>query len=298
MLTLTELLDNSPVLPYIRESDFAVRLPWFMHERRLLDYLLIYIQEGTLRVTEEGVATDYQAGEFCLLQPGTLHMLEGLTHTITPFAHLDFFYHSQRKESFPTKAGQTDLTAYLHLLQPRINDLSGLRIPSRFKPRDPFRFKDTMLRMVECWNRHDPLNRLEAQSCATELIIMLLQDHAERSLNTATSDTSLKWMTAYLHMHLAESITIEEMASRANLSPSRFRTVFKQQFGQPPHQYLLQLRLRHACELLLQTKYPLHTIAEYCGFADLHHFSKIFRKHIGDAPGAYRKARQQAIIFL
>ncbi|WP_337101108.1 AraC family transcriptional regulator [Paenibacillus sp. YIM B09110] len=297
MQSLTELIEQQPILPYIRECDYAVRNPWTMPERRLLDYLLIYVQEGQLRVTEEGKTSDYVAGEFCLLQPRTLHALEGLTPTVTPFAHFDIFYHPRRKESFPTRAGQTDLTPYDGLIQPRVNDLAGMRLPSRFKPHDPFRFRDTMLRMVDCWNRHDTLNRLEAQGLATELIVMLLRDHTSLGTHTAPSASSLKWMTSYLHLNLSESLTVEDMARRANLSPSRFRTVFKQQFGQPPHQYLLQLRLRHACELLEQTDYPLHTVADYCGFADLHHFAKSFKGEIGQAPGAYRKSRSKNHLF-
>ena len=39
-----------PVVPYIREADFAIRKPWYTPPRRLLDYLLLYVQEGECQV--------------------------------------------------------------------------------------------------------------------------------------------------------------------------------------------------------------------------------------------------------
>ncbi|WP_409342300.1 helix-turn-helix domain-containing protein [Paenibacillus sp. MBLB4367] len=236
-------------------------------------------------------------GEFCLLQPGTYHTLEGITDTITPFSHMDVFYHPQRKDSFPTRPGQLDLTPFAHLMQPRLNDLKGVHIPCRFVPSDPFRFRDTLLRMIDRWNQHDTLSRLEAQSLATELVVMLLQDHTEQQGISGESDASLKWMTSYLHLHLSEPLTTRQMAARANLSPSRFRAVFQERFGMPPHQYLTQLRLRHARDLLKQTDYKLHQIADYCGFADAHHFAKTFKKETGQAPGAYRREHRTKTIF-
>ena len=43
---LSEMLARQPIVPFIREGDFAVRAPWSVAARRLLDYLLVYIQEG------------------------------------------------------------------------------------------------------------------------------------------------------------------------------------------------------------------------------------------------------------
>jgi transcriptional regulator GlxA family with amidase domain len=56
----------------------------------------------------------------------------------------------------------------------------------------------------------------------------------------------------------------------------------------PPHRYLLELRIKHAKELLATTGLNLQEIAAYCGFADIHHFSKAFKKAIGLPPGEFR----------
>lgn len=289
-MELYELLERMPLVPFIRQCGYAVRRPWFLYDRRLLDYLLIYVQEGQLAVMAEGEEWLFEKGQFCLLQPGCLHSLRGLTNTVTPFAHFDLFYHPQRKESFPTRPAQVDLTPHLHLMQPRLNDIAGIDVPVRLALPNPLRFRDLFMSMIEAGSRQDPLSQLEAQSQATELALALLQAYAPARLPAGPSESSLQWMSSYLHFHLADPLTVEQMAQRASLSPSRFRALFKAQFGMAPHQYLLQLRLRHARELLQQTDHTMQEIAAYCGFADTHHFVKAFKKATGQPPGQYRSA--------
>jgi len=52
----------------------------------------------------------------------------------------------------------------------------------------------------------------------------------------------------------------------------------------------LRLRIEHAQELLHTTDLPQRDIAEYCGFADIHHLSKAFKRIPRLPPGAYRTA--------
>ncbi|TVY10899.1 AraC family transcriptional regulator [Paenibacillus cremeus] len=285
---LSDLLEQSPMVPYIRESNFAVRSPWMMPERRLLDYLLVYIQEGTCVFRIDGHDYEFTSGEFCLIQPNSTNLLEGRTNTITPFAHLDIFYSPLREQSFPTRAGQLDLTAYRHLMQPRLNDLTGIDIPIRLAPKRPVQFREAFLNMVECWQHRDPLLQLKAQTLASEIVLAILEDHTKPHETVRLAPQSLNWITSFFSFHLSEPLSIAEMAQRANLSPSRFSAVFKAQFGVPPHQYLLELRIRHAKELLETTELHLEEVAGYCGFADIHHFSKAFKAKTGQSPGSYR----------
>lgn len=291
---LAELTARQPIVPFIRESDFAVRKPWHVPARRLLDYLLIYVQEGHCLIHADGRDYHFRGGEFCLLQPNTVHTLRGMTNTITPFAHLDIFYNPERDKSFPTRAGQIDLSDYRHLMQPRLNDIHGIEVPVKFTPKQPIKFRDTLLAMVQSWQRRDPVSQYAAQVLASELVLMLLQDHTKEQAQPSSAPQFMNWITSYFSFRLAEPLSVADMARRANLSPSRFSAVFKRHFGMPPHQYLLRLRVKHAQELLRTTGLTLQEIAGYCGFADVHHFSKSFKKIAGQSPGEYRQAAREA----
>lgn len=280
-----------PIVPFIRQAEFAVRKPWpSSPARRLLDYLIKYVQEGHCVVRVSGVTYHLQAGDFCLVQPNEIVLLEGVTSTITPYAHLDFFYHPDREQSFPTRPGQLDLSGVSRLIQPRLQEC-GIHIPVKFVPAHPVRFREILLKMIGVWQNRDVLSQLEAQMLASELILMLLRDFGRMDAFALPAPYALNWVTSYLSLHLAEPISVADMAERAHLSVSRFSTLFRVQFGVSPHQYLLHLRIHHAQHLLQRGDYTLKQIAEYCGFADLPHFSKSFKKVTGHTPGVSRASQ-------
>jgi len=278
----------APILPFIRVADFAVRKPWRTDQRRLLDYLLIYVQEGRCVVTLSDTSYDVPPGHFCLIQPDELHTLDGVTNTITPFAHFDIFYNAQREESFVTRPIHTDLTALRHLLQPRLNDIPAVKIPVVFGSSEPEQFRTIMLKMIGLWQQRDALSQFHAQHLATGLVLTLLQDFSRLANAQISQPQALNWITAFLSFHMAEPLTVADMARRAQLSPSHFTALFRQTFGTSPHRYLTQLRVQRAQELLRSSRHSAQHIADECGFADVQHFSKAFKQIAGVSPRAYR----------
>lgn len=87
------------------------------------------------------------------------------------------------------------------------------------------------------------------------------------------------------------TISLDEMARVACLSPNHFLRTFKQVFHQTPHQYLTALRIQHAQKLLLQTDHSVTEICYIVGFESLGSFSKLFRRHVGVSPERYRRQK-------
>ncbi|HEX8834138.1 MAG TPA: hypothetical protein VF719_08050, partial [Abditibacteriaceae bacterium] len=186
-MKLGEYTAKNPIVPFIRESEFAVRKPWVVARRRLLDYLLIYVREGRMTVEQNGIEHKFSYGDFCLLQPRDMIELRGTTSTITPFAHLDIFYNAQREDSFPAPPGMVDLAPYKHLVQPRLDDFTDVAVPIKLAPPNPAWFRDTMLKMVGVWQSRDPISQLEAQNLAAELVLSILKSCTDASAPPAPS---------------------------------------------------------------------------------------------------------------
>lgn len=289
---MTSGLFPAPVVPFVRLADVVVRADWMTPPRRLLDYLLFAVQEGQCVVEIAGQDITLGCGDVILVQPDELHSLRGSERTVTPFIHFDVFYNDRRAESFATKGGHVSLAGYGELVQPRLNDLDWIDIPVRLAPAHPAQFRASLSRAIELWQAGDPLSRLQADHLVMELMLSLFRQHERGVLCDPPQRRSLGWIPSYLSYHLGEPLSVADMAARARLSPSRFATVFREDFGSSPHQYFLQLRIEHAQELLKGTNLPLKQIAEYCGFADVHHFSKAFKQRVRQSPGAYRASLQ------
>ena len=76
----------------------------------------------------------------------------------------------------------------------------------------------------------------------------------------------IKRVQEYLQAHLADSVTLAELAQQAGLSEYHFARMFGQSLGCPPHRSLLGLRLKRAKQLLAGPE-PLASIASQCGFS-------------------------------
>jgi AraC-like DNA-binding protein len=278
-----------PVVPYVRAADVPIRQHWYTPPRRLLDYLLFCVQDGHCLLSVDGVESPLAEGEICFIQPDTLHSLRGLTSTATPFVHLDIFHNPHREEGFPTRGGQVNLATYQHLLQPRLNDLDWIDVPIILAPVHPVQFRSTLVKLVEVWQNADEISRLEANHLATELVLAIFKQYGRVQTPTLRQRHSLNWIPAYLSFHVGEPLSVADMARRAHLSPSRFTAVFRHRFGFSPHQYLLRLRVEYAQSLLKTTDLPLPEIAAACGFSDVHHFSKAFKRIAELSPGAFRR---------
>jgi AraC-like DNA-binding protein len=99
-------------------------------------------------------------------------------------------------------------------------------------------------------------------------------------------------LTVYIEAHLAGRIRVEELAQLLNLSESHFSRAFRCAFGTSAHDYLTRRRIEVAQGLMLTTGETLCAIALRCGLSDQSHFTRLFRRIVGETPYAWRRARR------
>jgi len=94
----------------------------------------------------------------------------------------------------------------------------------------------------------------------------------------------------YLEDHYQEAVPVKTLRQIAGMSESSLLRAFKQATGRSPSEYLLNLRLRRARQLLSQTDLNITEIAFEVGFQDSNYFARQFRRSEGTSPREYRKA--------
>jgi transcriptional regulator GlxA family with amidase domain len=103
---------------------------------------------------------------------------------------------------------------------------------------------------------------------------------------TPTISPPIRRVMSYMEEHFAEPLSLAELARVCNRSLYRFATVFRQEVGIPPHQYLCRLRIQHAQSLLRQGTSPTNAAVE-TGFFDQSHLSRHFKRLCGVTPGRF-----------
>jgi len=84
-------------------------------------------------------------------------------------------------------------------------------------------------------------------------------------------------------------LPIAELARKVSLSPSQFRRQFKRRFQVTPLDYIRQVRLAAACDLLVATDRTIADIASVTGFYDQSHLTNELARHKGTTPRRYRE---------
>lgn len=92
-----------------------------------------------------------------------------------------------------------------------------------------------------------------------------------------------------LQESLEEQVDLPEIARQLPMGYSAFRRNFKEITGQSPNQYLLDLRIRRARELLESTLLSIEEVSELTGFDYIQYFSRLFKQKVGQSPMAYRR---------
>jgi transcriptional regulator GlxA family with amidase domain len=102
-------------------------------------------------------------------------------------------------------------------------------------------------------------------------------------------DESMAAVLTWMLEHLAEDLTVEQVARRARSSPRTFARRFRAVTGTTPHQWLLRQRVLLAQQLLETTDHPVEWVAQRCGFGSAAALRQHFSRAVSASPVAYRR---------
>lgn len=97
----------------------------------------------------------------------------------------------------------------------------------------------------------------------------------------------------YIDSHYKEPLTLADEAKRLSVSVSYLSDRFSRETGMTFIEYLNDVRVRYACQLLEKLKLPIQQVAEWCGFNSSGYFSRVFHVKMGMSPSQYRAMHQK-----
>jgi AraC family transcriptional regulator len=137
----------------------------------------------------------------------------------------------------------------------------------------------------------EPAGRLYGESLGLALAARLLQAYAPACAPRSDGRLfrrRLQRVVDYIHDHLAEDLSLVELAHLVDMSPSRFKVVFKESFGLPVHQYVIRSRVEYATDLIARDRLPLSQVALQAGFANQSHMARCMKRLTGVTPATAR----------
>ena len=150
------------------------------------------------------------------------------------------------------------------------------------------------LARMSCALMADKQGDFFADGIARLLAAQLVRHHstglqAELPRITGLQPRQLRAVRELIDERMDEPLCIDDLAAAASLSPIHFARQFKRTTGRAPHQYLIEMRLRRARDLLAG-ELPIAEIAFRCGFSHQEHLTRLFGRQFGTTPAAYRRS--------
>jgi AraC family transcriptional regulator len=153
---------------------------------------------------------------------------------------------------------------------------------------------DSLLRLLESEARFGGLSgRLYVDHLTYTLAIRPLTPETEKNDKYPFKDKlphpRLQRVVERMEADLSADLDLKTLAADSGYSRNHFLRKFRAATGYTPHQYLLQLRIRKAQEMMNDKSVRLIDVALACGFSSDAHFSRVFRQIVGATPSEYRR---------
>jgi AraC-like DNA-binding protein len=125
----------------------------------------------------------------------------------------------------------------------------------------------------------------QERSIITEILVLLFQ-FAEGNRYNYSNTRKVETIIGYMAEHFADNITLHQLAAYGQVSESYLGRIFKNVTGKAPIDYLIDIRINKAKNLLLDGLSVSET-SHLVGFNDIYYFSRAFKKHEGISPSAF-----------
>ncbi|HIY58041.1 MAG TPA: AraC family transcriptional regulator [Candidatus Tetragenococcus pullicola] len=220
-----------------------------------------------------------RGGQILLFDPGVEHCEKQLANTFSHQLHIGiehFQFENQPADSFG-------------------NDQVLLPVQE-----DQVKIFDKAWQLLNEFQQHPSSFDLISKGLVLEIMgltwrcLVKRQQQAQSSLSKSDRfNQVIQLIIAYMENNYAQDISIEQLATTHFISPTYLSKIFKEVTGVSPINYLIQIRLEKAFQLLETDEYSIKEVAKAVGYEDAYHFSKSFKKQYGQSPSKIRQEFQQ-----
>jgi AraC-like DNA-binding protein len=235
-------------------------------DRRLSSYELIFVRKGILAIKEEERAFEVGTGQSLILWQDRRHWGTG------PFS--------------------TDLAFYwVHFTLQHASARVGpqhLKIPQYVNVSRPDHMTELFRRFLD----DQESGALDATSAALLLMLMLCEVARSRPSTGTRESASVRLAgraDTYIRTHFHQRLTPVGLANALECNANYLSRIFHQVYGRTLTEAIHQCRLRYARQLLLDDDRNVDAIAHACGFSDTGYFRRLFKRHEGMTPLAFRR---------
>lgn len=275
-----------PSYPYYTHAGTASYRPGDKHQNRKgLDFFdIILVESGTLYMNVIGKEYKLGANDILIVPPLVSHYGSKIC-TEKTFFH---WMHFSTKESYelsdvPQIVPNPNQQEILMVALPMYQHLADAAVQNAISI-----MKQLEVCLINYFTNSKTHIKSEMSAChQQELFLHLLSILSMKPHHAGVNDIAFAALQ-YLITHYMEPISLDDLAKMLNCHPTYLIRCFKKQYGLPPTQMLIKIRLNRACNLLMNPEISITSISYSTGFSSTSYFCKQFKKSFQYTPQEYR----------
>jgi AraC-like DNA-binding protein len=143
------------------------------------------------------------------------------------------------------------------------------------------------MRLYREFHLADDISNLAVEALMLELMVLTFRSRRKREVN-GKPDWLLRTEKS-IHEHFTERLSVNDLAGHVHVHPAHLSVEFRKYHRCSIGDYIRDLRIKRACQQLVNSNQSLSEMALDSGFYDQSHFSRTFKQVIGMTPAQYRR---------
>lgn len=292
MKNLISIKELAPLVRMVTLRKALNKETYHIPFRVIYDYEMIFVLSGELQVIEDREYT-LTKNTLHIMPPGVRHrryLKEG-KDCFYYNIHFDYKYDKNNPEidvfedyGKYCKIGITEAEILTKLVNRNTPDLDELKNGRIIKIINPLRLLNYFMRLDAVFNKDKERSQIKVASKFLDLIEEVIINVNGSNKEIANNEIIVSNYISMVVSDYNEQIDINKFALKQGISPNYFRTMFKKICRKTPHEYLIEVRLSHAKELLQTKNYTVTEVANMIGYEDVHYFSRLFSNKEGMCP--------------
>ncbi len=278
--------------PYVRVATPALLIsPCIIYPRVLLDYEIIFIEEGKCKIVYEGKEFVAEKDDVIFIRPNILHSIE-LFPSINlsqPHIHFDVDFDIYSNEIYVCFKNRESLSEHDKKIM-RKDIFEGMtQISPIIKMSDLESFKKIFFDIITIVRYKPPLHQITCKSKMIELLSLIINDNfPEFTREASRSCFDIHMVKNYIDFNYKNLLSLETLSNQFNYNKYYILRLFREHFGVSPIQYYNDLRLNDAKKLL--SHHSVTEVAELLKFSSIYAFSRAFKSKFGVSPEQWKKS--------
>jgi len=249
---------------------------WHYHP----EYELTYIIKGNGRRMVGDDMENFNEGDLVLLGPDLPHTWIGERSSTT-----------ENNIALVIQFSEEFLAPFLSLIE--MKSMNELLTKSergiRFLKFQPIAIEKRMLQIIEDTTIKRVTGLIELLYDLSNKKYKILASHKFNIIKNEKTESRLNKVLLYIQKNYRNTIKLQEASELIHLSNTAFCKFFKRSVGKTFSDYLNDLRILHACTLLIETDKPISQVATESGFENLAYFNRVFLKKKKSQPTVFRR---------